>query len=99
MESARDAGVEIFFGIDENRIQLAVEPMHIMPGRALEKTVLGKNSNVLRKIGVIDAAGLQIKHLPCKQSRQTDRSGRADNNLGKFFPLDIIEDLKNRWEA
>src|SRR5439155_192656 len=58
-----------------------------------------ENANVLRKIGVINAARLQVEHLGRQQPCQSDRSWRADNNLGKFFPLNVIKDSKDRRKA
>ena len=73
--------------------------MHVPPGQAFEKTVLGQDANVLRKIGVIDSAGLQVQHLGGEQSAQSDRARRADDDFGELFALDVIEDLENWREA
>ena len=48
---------------------------------------------------MINAARLQIEHFGCKQRGKPDRPGRADDDLSKFFPLDIVEHLKDWREA
>ena len=98
-ESAIDPALPILLRVHENRIELAVEPMHVAPGKAFEKTVLGQDADVLRKIGVINAARLQVQHLRREQPAETDRSRRADDDLGELFALDVIEDLQNGREA
>src|SRR5207237_7307407 len=65
----------------------------------LQKAVFCVDAIVLRDIGVIDAACLEIKHLGGKQRGQADGSGRADDDLGELFPLNIIEHPKNRRET
>ena len=48
---------------------------------------------------MINAARLQIEHFGRKQSGKPDWAGCADDDLGKFFALDIVEHLKDRREA
>ena len=48
---------------------------------------------------MIDAARLQIEHFGCKQCGKPDRPRRADDDLSKFFPLNVIEHLQNRRET
>src|SRR5207248_11621431 len=98
-EAALDPALSIFFRVDENYVELAVKPVHVAPRHAFEEAVFGKNADVLRKIGVINAARLQVEHLGCKQTCESDRPWSADNNLGKFFPLNVIKDSKNRRKA
>ncbi len=73
--------------------------MHVTPRHAFQKTVLSQNADVLREIGVINAAGLQVEHLGREQRRQSNRAGRADDDLGEFFPLDVIQHLQDRRET
>ena len=63
IESAIDPALAILFGVHKNSVELAVEPMHVIPGETFEKAVLGQDADVLRKIGVINPARLQIEHL------------------------------------
>src|SRR5207249_821599 len=72
VEPTIDPALPIFFRIDEHGIELAIEPMHITPGHALEKAVLGQNANVLRKIRVVDTARLQVEHFRREQCREPD---------------------------
>ena len=53
----------------------------IAPGERLEKIVVGEDADVLREIGVIDAAGAQAEDLCREQRGQTDGAGRADDEL------------------
>ena len=89
----------IFFGIDEDTVELAIEPVHVTPGDAFEVAVLGEDSDVLRKIGVVNPAGLQIEHLGSEQRGQANRAWGADDDLGKLFALDIIQHLEDGREA
>ena len=73
--------------------------MHVTPGHAFEKTVFGQNADVLRKIGVINSARLQIEHLGREQCGETDRSRRADDDFGESLALDVVEHLQNWREA
>src|SRR2546430_4706562 len=68
IEAALDPALSIFFRVDENDVELAVKPVHITPSHAFEEAVLGKNADILRKIGVINAARLQVEHLGRKQT-------------------------------
>src|SRR4029077_10183087 len=99
IEAAFDPALTVLFGINENGVELAVEPLHITPRHAFEETVLRQDADVLRKIGMINAAGLQVEHLGRKQCRKPNRARCADNNLGETFPLNIIQHLKNWWET
>src|SRR5229473_2844428 len=85
VKPALDPAFSIFLRVHENGIELSIKPMHVTPGHAFEKTVFGQDSDVLRKIGVINAAGLQVEHLGREQSRETDWSGRADDDFGESF--------------
>ncbi len=67
IESALDPALPVLFGINENRVELAVEPMHVTPGHAFKKTVFGQDPDVLREIGVINAARLQVEHFGREQ--------------------------------
>ncbi len=73
--------------------------MHEVPGQALEEAILGEDADVLREIGVVNAAGLEIEHLAREERGETDRAGRADDDLGKVFALDVIEHLEDGREA
>ena len=73
--------------------------MHVAPGHALEEAVLGEDADVLRKIGVINAAGLQVEHLGREQRSEANRSWRTDDDFGESFSLDVIEHLQNRRET
>ena len=73
--------------------------MHVTPRDAFEEAVLGQDADVLREIGVINAARLQIEHFGREQAGQPDRARRADDDLSEFFALNIVENLKNRREA
>ena len=99
IEATFDPALSILFGVNENGVELPIEPMHVTPRDAFQEAVLGKNSDVLREIGVINAARLQIEHFGCKQRGKSDRSGRADDDLSKFFPLNIVEHLEDRRET
>ncbi len=99
IETAIDPALSIFLRIDEDGVELAVEPVHVTPGHAFEKAVFGEDADVLRKIGVINAAGLQVEHLGRKQRSEADRSWRADDDFGESFSLDVIEHLQNRRET
>ena len=48
---------------------------------------------------MINAARLQIEHLGREEPGQPDGPRRADDDLSKFFPLNVIENLENRREA
>src|SRR5262245_31865392 len=67
IESAFNPALLVLFGINEDSVELPVKPMHVTPRHALEKTVLGEDPNILREIGMIDAAGLQVEHFGRKQ--------------------------------
>src|SRR6202022_1308888 len=99
IKTALDPALAIFLRVYENGVELAVKPMHVTPGHAFPKTVVGQNANVLREIGVIDATGLQVEHFRSEQSSQPDRAWCTNDDLGKFFPLDVIEHLQNWREA
>src|SRR5262249_9048713 len=94
-----DPALSILFGIDEHGVELPVEPMHVTPRDAFQKAVLGKDADVLRKVGVINAAGLQVEHLGGEQPSQSNRAGRADDDLSESFPLDVIQHLQNWRET
>ena len=55
-------------GVDEDRIDLPVEPMHVAPGQAFEETVLGQDAHVFGNVGVVNAARFQVQHLGGKQA-------------------------------
>src|ERR1700741_652704 len=99
IEPALDPALPVLFGVDENGIQPAVKPVHIPPRNAFEKAVLGKNPTVLGKIGVVNAARLQVEHLGREQRSQSNGPGRADDNLGEFLALYVIQHLENRRET
>src|SRR5712691_5096882 len=99
IESALNPALPVLFGINENSVELPIEPMHVTPCHAFKKTVLSKDPNVLGEIGVIDAAGLEIEHLSREQCGQTNRTGRTNNDLGEPFPLDVIQHLQNWRET
>src|SRR5712691_12449682 len=99
IETAIDPAFPIFLGVYKNGIELSIKPMHVTPGHTFEKTVFGQDSDILGKIGVVDAARLQIEHFGREQSRQTDGSRRANDDFGESFPLDVIQHLQNRREA
>src|ERR1043166_5989646 len=63
IKPALDPALAIFLRVDEDSIELAVEPVHVTPCNALEETVLGQDADVLRKIGMINPAGLEIEHF------------------------------------
>src|SRR5947207_10047433 len=86
IKTAFDPTVAIFFRVYEDGIELPVEPVHVTPGHALEKTVFGQDPDVLGKIGVINTARLEIEHLGREQCGQTDRSRRADDDFAETFP-------------
>ena len=73
--------------------------MHVIPRETFEKAVLGQDADVLRKIGVINAARLQVEHLGREQAAETDRPRRADDDFSELFALDVIENLEERREA
>src|SRR5256885_12046256 len=54
-------------------VELAIEPVHVMPGHTFKKTVIGQNANVLRKVRVINAARLQVQHFCRCQDRKSTR--------------------------
>src|SRR5205085_6322270 len=69
IETAFDPALTVHFRINENGVELAVEPMHVTPRHAFEKTVLCQDADVLREIGMINAASLQVEHLGREQCR------------------------------
>src|SRR5438270_5143337 len=87
IEAAFNPALPVLFRVDENVIELAVEPMHVTPCHAFEKTILGKNPDILGKIGVINAARLQVEHLGREQRGQSNWSRRADDDLREFLAL------------
>src|SRR5438876_9417309 len=99
VKSAFKPALSIFHRVHEHSIELAVKPVHVTPGHAFEKTVFSQDADILRKIGVINAAGLQVEHLGREQGCETDWSGRADDNFGESFSLDVVEHLQNRRET
>src|SRR5438105_3110924 len=99
IKTAFDPAPPIFLRVHEHGIELSVKPVHVTPGHAFEKTVFGQDADVLRKIGMINAAGLQVEHLGREQGRETDWSGRADDDFGESFSLDVVEHLQNRGET
>ena len=99
IEPALDPALPVLLGVDEYGIELAIEPMHVTPRHAFKEAVLGKNADVLRKISVINAARLQVEHFGREQCGQSNRPGRADDNLSEFFPLYVIQHLENRRET
>src|SRR5207247_11452377 len=64
-----------------------------------KEAILGKNADVLWKIGVINAARLQVEHFGREQRGQSNRPGRADDNFRESFPLYVIQHLENRRET
>src|SRR6266436_2746188 len=99
IEPMLDPALPILLGVDVNGVELAIEPMHVTPRDTFKKAVLGKNPNVLGKIGVINDTRLQVEHLCGEQCSQSNGPGRADYNLSESFPLYVIEHLKNRRET
>src|SRR5436190_9063600 len=99
LKPALDPALQIFLGVHENGVELPVKPMHVTPRHAFKEAVLSKNADVLREIGVINAGGLEVKHLRREQRRESNRAGRADDDLGESFPLDVIQHLQNRRET
>src|SRR6266478_3162744 len=73
--------------------------MHVTPRHTFKEAILGKNADVLWKIGVINAARLQVEHFGREQRGQSNRPGRADDNFSEFFPLYVIQHLENRRET
>ena len=94
-----DPALPVLLGIHKDGIELAVEPMHVTPRHAFEEAVFSKNADVLGKISMINATRLQVEHLGREQSRQSNRPGRADDDLSEFFPLHVIQHLENRRET
>src|SRR5689334_25320488 len=68
-KSSRNPTSAIFFRVDKYAVELAVEPLHVSPGDTLQKTIIGQNADVLRKVGVINPAGLQVQHFRRRQRR------------------------------
>ena len=68
VESASDPALPVLFGINENSVELPIEPVHVSPCHAFKETVLSQNPDVLWEIGVINAAGSEIEHL-CREQR------------------------------
>ena len=99
IEATFDPALPIFFRVYKDGVELTIKPVHVTPCGAFEKAILGKDADVLREIGMINSARLQVEHLGCKQSRQSDRPRRTDDNFGKFFPLNVVEHSKDRREA
>jgi len=94
-----DPALSILFRINENGVELAIEPMHVAPRHAFQKAILGENPDVLREICMVNAARLQVEHFGREECSQSDWPRRADDNLGEFFPLYVIEHLQNRRET
>ncbi len=93
IEAALDPALSILFGINENGVELTIKPMHVPPRHAFQEAVLGQNPDVLREVRMVNAARLQVEHFGREERSQPDRPWRADDNLGKFFPLYVIEHL------
>ena len=94
-----DPALPIFFGVNKDGIELTIEPVHVTPRHTFKEAVLGKNADILWKIGVINAARLQVEHFGREQRGQSNWPGRADDNLSEFFPLYVIQHLENRRET
>ena len=73
--------------------------MHVVPRHAFEKTVVGQDTDVLREIGMINPARLQVQHLGGEEGSETNRSWRADDDLGESFTLDVIEHSEDGRET
>src|SRR6266699_3170229 len=73
--------------------------MHVTPRHTFKEAVLGKNADVLWKIGVINAARLQVEHFGREQRGQSNRPGRADDNFRESSALYVIQHLENRRET
>ena len=74
IEATLDPALPIFFGVNENGVELAIEPVHVAPRDAFQEAVLSEDPDVLREIGMINAARLQIEHFGCKQRGKPDRA-------------------------
>src|SRR4030095_12129681 len=99
VDPALDPALPVLLGVNEDCVKLAVEPVHVFPGETLEEAVLSQDADVLREVGVIDTAHLEVEHLAGEQRGKTNRAGRADNDFRKVFALDGIEQLQDGREA
>src|SRR4051794_7979901 len=61
IKTAFDPALAILLRIHKNRIELPVEPVHVAPRNAFEEAVFREDADVLRKIGVVDAARAQVQ--------------------------------------
>src|SRR6476646_10452815 len=66
---------------------------------AFQETIVGQNTDVLRKVGVINPAGLQVQHFRRRQRRQPNWPRRADNDFSESFALNVVEHAQDRWET
>jgi hypothetical protein len=82
-----DPALPVLLGIHKDGIELAVEPMHVTPCHAFQEAVFSKNADVFGENRMINATCLQVEHLSRKESRQSNRPRRADDDLSEFFPL------------
>src|SRR5438477_12253548 len=98
-KSPRNPASPILLRVDKYAVELPVEPLHVMPGYAFHETIVGQNADVLRKVGVINAACLQVQHLRRRQCRQPDGSRSANNNFSESLALNVVEHAQNRWET
>src|SRR4026208_1782898 len=62
-DAALNPCAAVAFAVNVNHIERVVEPLHVAPGKRLEERILREDANVLRKIGLIDAARAQAEHL------------------------------------
>src|SRR5438132_7317395 len=83
IKTAFDPAPPIFLRVHEHGIELSVKPVHVTPGHAFEKTVFGQDADILRKIGVINSAGLQLEYLGREQGCETDWYVPAYDKFGE----------------
>src|SRR5437660_11462265 len=91
IKTAFDPAPPIFLRVHEHGIELSVKPVHVTPGQALEKTVFGQDADVLRKIGMINAAGWQVAHLGRDPGRESDGAGSGEEDVGESDWVDVRE--------
>ncbi len=76
-DAAVDPAAAVVLGIHVDEVHLGVKPVHVNPGEGLEEAVIGEDADVLRKIGVINAAGAQAEHLRGDERDEAHGAGRA----------------------
>src|SRR5262249_19700214 len=68
VNSALDPALPVLLRVNKDRVQLIIKPVHVFPGQAFEKAILGQDADIFGEIGVINATRLQVQHLTREQT-------------------------------